>query len=110
MRFVELYAPLIFYWARQRGIERDLAADLVQDVLLTLVTKMRSFEYEAGRRFRGWLRTVTINRAIDFHRQSGLPTQELHSNSAIAPPVMSESDFFPTLNIASYSFVRRWIF
>lgn len=71
-RFVDLYAPLIFYWARQKGLTSTDAADLVQDVLATLVVKLRDFEYDAKRRFRGWLRTITVNRANDLYRRNSL--------------------------------------
>ena len=67
-RFVELYAPLIFHWARQHGLQVTDAADLVQDILTTLVVKLRTFEYDSTQRFRGWLRIMTRNRAIDFLR------------------------------------------
>lgn len=68
-RFVELYAPLIFYWGRQRGLAPDDAAELVQEVLADLVTRLPTFEYDPQRRFRGWLRTVVVNRAINFLRR-----------------------------------------
>ena len=71
-RFVDLYAPLIFYWARQKGLNSTDAADLVQDVLTTLVVKLRDFEYDADRRFRGWLRTITVNRANDLYRRNSV--------------------------------------
>lgn len=45
-RFVELYAPLIFYWARQKGLNADDAADLLQDVLATLLTKLPEFRHD----------------------------------------------------------------
>lgn len=67
-RFVELYSPLIFHWARQHGLQVSDASDLVQDILATLVVKLRSFEYDSTQRFRGWLRKLTRNRAIDFLR------------------------------------------
>ncbi len=73
-RFVELYAPLIYYWARGQGLNETDAGDLVQDVLALLVTKLREFEYDPQQRFRGWLRTVALNRARDFQRrQSARP-------------------------------------
>lgn len=68
-RFVELYTPVMFHWAKQRGLGFADAADLVQDVLLTLVHKIREYDPETPGRFRGWLRTVTNNRAIDFQRR-----------------------------------------
>ena len=61
-RFVRLYTPLLFYWARRAGLPQDDAADLVQDVLVVLVQKLPTFTYEPGKTFRGWLRTVALNK------------------------------------------------
>jgi RNA polymerase sigma-70 factor (ECF subfamily) len=60
-KFVGLYTPLLYYWARGMGLSSRDSADLVQDVLTTLVRKMPEFTYDSGRSFRGWLRTVTLN-------------------------------------------------
>jgi RNA polymerase sigma-70 factor (ECF subfamily) len=60
-RFVDLYTPLLFYWARRLGCRDDDAADLVQDVLTWLVLKLPEFRYDRRRSFRAWLRTVTHN-------------------------------------------------
>jgi RNA polymerase sigma-70 factor (ECF subfamily) len=35
-RFVELYSPLLFHWARRLGQQDSDCADLVQDVFLIL--------------------------------------------------------------------------
>ena len=42
-RFVELYAPLIFHWAKKHGLATADASELVQDVLAILVTKTGRF-------------------------------------------------------------------
>ena len=60
-RFVDLYTPLIYYWARGTGLSAHDAADLVQDVLTMLVRKMPEFSYDPNGSFRGWLRTLTLN-------------------------------------------------
>lgn len=61
-RFVRLYTPLIFFWARRTGLQDADAADLVQDVLTLLLKKLPEFVYEPGKSFRAWLRTVTLNK------------------------------------------------
>jgi RNA polymerase sigma-70 factor (ECF subfamily) len=61
VRFVRLYYPLIYDWARRAGVAPEDAADLVQDVLTILIRKMPEFEYDPSKTFRGWLRTVTVN-------------------------------------------------
>ena len=67
-RFVQLYTPLLFHWARKLGLSAEDAADLVQDVLMLLMQKLPEFEYNASRSFRGWLRTVTLNKWRDMRR------------------------------------------
>lgn len=69
-RFVRLYAPLIFHWGMNHGLSSDDAADLVQEVMALLVEKLPKFEYDPTKRFRGWLRTVTLNKANDLHRRN----------------------------------------
>jgi RNA polymerase sigma-70 factor (ECF subfamily) len=70
-RFVELYTPLLFHWARHIGLQESDAADLVQDVFTCLVQKMPQFVYDRGKSFRAWLRTVTFNRWRDNQKQRG---------------------------------------
>lgn len=60
-RFVELYTPLLFHWARRLGLQDSDAADLVQDVFLILWRTLPQFEYDAGRSFHAWLKTVFLN-------------------------------------------------
>jgi RNA polymerase sigma-70 factor (ECF subfamily) len=68
-RFVELYTPLLFSWARKAGLGDADAADLVQDVFALLVQKLPEFVYDRQKSFRGWLRTVTLNRWREKHRR-----------------------------------------
>jgi RNA polymerase sigma-70 factor (ECF subfamily) len=37
------------------------AADLVQEVFAHLIQKLPTFQFDPGKRFRGWLWTVTLN-------------------------------------------------
>jgi len=60
-RFVDLYTPLLFHWARRTGLQETDAADLIQDVFQILVRKLPEFAYDKERSFRGWLRTVLLN-------------------------------------------------
>jgi RNA polymerase sigma-70 factor (ECF subfamily) len=61
-RFVSLYAPLIYSWGRRAGLQDQDAADLVQEVLVTLLEVLPTFDYDRHRSFRKWLRTVTLNK------------------------------------------------
>jgi RNA polymerase sigma-70 factor (ECF subfamily) len=69
-RFVDLYTPLLFHWARRTGLQEQDAADLVQDVCTALLPKLRAFEYDEQKSFRGWLRTVTLNKWRENRRRA----------------------------------------
>jgi RNA polymerase sigma-70 factor (ECF subfamily) len=69
-RFVTLYTPLLYYWARRAGLQGQDAADLVQDVLTLLVRKLPQFAYDRHKSFRAWLRTVTLNKWREKQRRS----------------------------------------
>jgi RNA polymerase sigma-70 factor (ECF subfamily) len=69
VRFVELYTPLLFHWARRMGLQESDAADLVQEVFALLLEKLPEFTYDPRRSFRGWLRTVTRNKWREIQRR-----------------------------------------
>lgn len=71
-RLVHLYTPLLFAWARRAGESEHDAADLVQDVFAILVRWLPQFQLEPGAHFRGWLRTVTLNKLRERKRREAL--------------------------------------
>src|SRR5438552_3268599 len=65
--FVRLYAPVIYGFARKRGLQDADAADLMQDVLRSVSAAAHRLEYDPRRgTFRGWLFTVTRNKVFNF--------------------------------------------
>lgn len=70
-RFVELYTPIIFTWARRVGLQEADARDLVQDVFAVLVQKMADFRYDPGQSFRAWLKTIALNKIRERQRRRG---------------------------------------
>jgi RNA polymerase sigma-70 factor (ECF subfamily) len=70
-RFVELYTPVIYGWARRLGLQEADAGDLVQDVFAVLVQKMAEFRYDPGQSFRAWLKTVALNKVRERERRGG---------------------------------------
>jgi RNA polymerase sigma-70 factor (ECF subfamily) len=69
LRFVDLYTPLLFFWARQNGVRSPDDSDFVQDVFVTLVEKLPRFEYDRDKSFRGWLHTLVLNKWRDRCRR-----------------------------------------
>src|SRR5438067_7783870 len=66
-QFVELYAPLVYGFARKHGLQDADAADVTQDVLRAVASAAKKWEYDRRRgSFRGWLFTVVRNRLRDF--------------------------------------------
>jgi RNA polymerase sigma-70 factor (ECF subfamily) len=66
-QFVDLYAPLIYAFARKRGLQDADAADLMQEVLRSVAGYADRLEYDPARgTFRGWLYTVTRNKVYSF--------------------------------------------
>jgi RNA polymerase sigma-70 factor (ECF subfamily) len=64
--FVERYGPSIYSWARRGGLQDADAEDVTQMVLVKLAERMRSFNYDPSRTFRGWLRRLTQHAWSDF--------------------------------------------
>jgi RNA polymerase sigma-70 factor, ECF subfamily len=82
-RFVDIYTPLLFHWARRVGLQEPDAADLIQDVFQVLVRKLPEFTYDKGRSFRGWLRTVLLNQwRTGLRRRAEQPLDENESRLA----------------------------
>src|SRR5687768_3864107 len=44
--FVELYTPLLFHWALKSNLQREDAAELVQEVFVSLLTLLPTFQYD----------------------------------------------------------------
>jgi RNA polymerase sigma-70 factor (ECF subfamily) len=66
-QFVQVYAPLIYDYARRRGLQDADAADLAQDVLRAVATSAGRLEYDPARgTFRGWLFTVAHHKLHDL--------------------------------------------
>src|SRR5436190_15917121 len=76
-RFVELYTPLLFHWARQLGQQDSDSADLVQDVFLILWRKLPEFDYDPTRSFHAWLKTLFLNRHRTRQRERGVLLQDM---------------------------------
>jgi RNA polymerase sigma-70 factor (ECF subfamily) len=69
-RLVDLYTPLVSGWFRRYSVAQNDIHDLVQEVLTVLVREIPRFHYDPGRgSFRGWLRSITLNRLRAYWRQ-----------------------------------------
>jgi RNA polymerase sigma-70 factor (ECF subfamily) len=66
-QFVDVYAPLVYGFARKHGLQDADAADLTQEVLRTVAAAVGRLDYDPRRgSFRGWLFTVVRNKLRNF--------------------------------------------
>ena len=85
----DLYRPLILGWLNRQGVPAIDLEDLSQDVLLSVVTHLPTFEHSGQRgAFRTWLRTIVCRRTADYWRAVGTKAQATGGSGAIAqvPP------------------------
>lgn len=67
--FVKRYQPLIRAWCVKWGAQASDVDDLAQQVLLKLLTAMKSYRPDPKASFRGWLKAVTHNAWRDLARR-----------------------------------------
>jgi RNA polymerase sigma-70 factor (ECF subfamily) len=89
-RFVQIYTPLLLLWLRGWGLQEQDAADLAQEVFVTLLQKLPEFRHDPRYRFRQWLRTIALNKCRDFRRRR---TAAVANNLADVPAPEEGHDF-----------------
>jgi len=67
--FRDRYDPLLRRWSRGYGLDDDSVDEVCQRIWIELADRMRTFDYDPKRTFRGWLRRMCESRVVDFLRQ-----------------------------------------
>ncbi len=67
--FVTRYDPVIRLSCRRYRLDAETTDELCQRVWIDLARRMRTFRYDPGKTFRGWLRRLCQSRAIDLLRK-----------------------------------------
>src|SRR4051794_6639981 len=70
--FVDLYAPLVYGYARKQGLQDADAADLGQEVFRAVAGSVGRLEYDPRRGlFRNWLFTLVRRKLSDWRAAQG---------------------------------------
>ncbi|MBI1902412.1 MAG: sigma-70 family RNA polymerase sigma factor [Planctomycetia bacterium] len=83
-RFAALYAPLVYRWSRQSGLQASDAADVVQEVFRSVAGQIDGFQHGGPQHtFRGWLWTITRNAVRQHFRRSASRPQAAGGSAAL---------------------------
>jgi RNA polymerase sigma factor (sigma-70 family) len=67
VEYIDLYAPLIYAYARRQGLQDADAADLSQEVLRAVAASVGRLEYDPARgRYRNWLFKVVLSKLSNW--------------------------------------------
>jgi RNA polymerase sigma-70 factor (ECF subfamily) len=81
----DLYRPLIIGWLNRQGVPASDLDDLSQDVLLSVVKHLPTFQHSSRRgAFRSWLRTIVCSRTADYWRAGDSGAKASGGSGAIA--------------------------
>src|SRR6476659_2871650 len=64
--FVRRYGPKVYQWCRHWRLQEADAQDVMQNVLLIVARRMRTFRYDPSRSFRHWLKAVAHGAWCDW--------------------------------------------
>ena len=68
-RLCEVYGPVVYRWARAKGLQSTDASDIGQEVFRVVAAKIQEFRRDRpGDTFRGWLWTITHHKIGDYFR------------------------------------------
>ena len=82
-RLLDVYAPLVWHWCRDSGLQEQDRADVVQEVFQAVAGRLPDFRQQSGGTFRGWLRIITRHKIVDlFRRRRTEPTGAGGSDAA----------------------------
>jgi RNA polymerase sigma-70 factor (ECF subfamily) len=65
-KLVDIYTPLVWRWCRRSNMKPEDADDVCQEVFRAVHRALPNFRRDrVGDSFRGWLRTITLNKVRD---------------------------------------------
>lgn len=88
-QFMDIYRPLVTHWCRRVNIKKTDTEDVCQEVFTSVLMSINRFRKEReSDTFRGWLRTITKCRIVDYLRVKTREVPAMRNidiNAIIAP-------------------------
>ncbi len=84
----ELYKNQLFSLSLKYCRNFSDAEDNLQDSFISIFTKINN--YKSSGSFEGWMKRITINKAIDKYRKTGQVDSELNENMSVATSLSKE--------------------
>ena len=69
-RLVHLYTPLVYHWCQKLGLTSKDIPDVIQETFKAVAQNIDKFRKDRpSDTFRGWLRVIVRNKAMDHYRR-----------------------------------------
>ncbi len=102
--FVDLYTPLVWGYARNRGLQDADAADLTQEVLTAVARSIARLDYDPARgTFRNWLFTIVRRKLAN--RRAAFANQVRGSGDSVTAQRLAEQ---PDASAEEEKWEREW--
>ncbi|MGJ8678677.1 MAG: RNA polymerase sigma factor [Akkermansiaceae bacterium] len=76
----DFYEKFIYYLLRELGVSTNNLDDVAQEVLIALMKDLRSYDLQKGK-FRTWLKTVILRKALMHFRSKRADKERIYDNS-----------------------------
>ena len=90
--FVKRYEPSVRSYCKRKFLSDSLTDEVVSEVLMTLGRHMPSFEYDEGRSFRTWLKTVIHSKLTDVIRREARRQEQAQGGTIMHMQLAEVSD------------------
>jgi RNA polymerase sigma-70 factor, ECF subfamily len=89
LQFMDIYRPLVTHWCRRVRIKKTDTEDVCQEVFTSVLMSINRFSKDnESDTFRGWLRTITKCRIVDYLRRKTREVPAMRNidiNAIVAP-------------------------
>jgi RNA polymerase sigma-70 factor (ECF subfamily) len=105
----QIFAPGVYRWCRNAGLQPSDAADVVQEVFLAVSENIDRFRRDrAGDTFRGWLWTIFRSKLMDhFRRRDMKPPEDDGVDPRTIPATDPSSTSLGATDLDAAAMVRR---